>query len=370
MYRVDMNGTPFLINSLTVKQSAFLSHDKAATINPTNLFGIMGNAAHFDKEGVIKSAIGEHIERTSLYINLSTGYEMGKAEAFSLITGEKYHIPMQRIFLSYSNPTESKPTFNDSCGVGSHLSSNKAIESAFLEFIERQSLILNWLTASKGDKYNWRDFRSKRIKYLSEETFNFIDELYLVDISIHRSVFVIYVLAFGDKYMGLGIAAHWNLETATYNALKEVYQCFHGKKNKEFAVKENRIKEKIISINDPHYYSKFFFNNYNSKKLKALYSYLINSESKSIENNRETVNTGRDDFSEKISVVSRDLGIDILVSFIPTVSRKIKTKIVKVFSVDAFPHMNTTLYNPELFPICKQINAYSFPNKYKPIPFP
>ncbi|GAB3810271.1 YcaO-like family protein [Virgibacillus kimchii] len=115
-----------------------------------------------------------------------------KLLSFNLTDGKIQKTNADRIFLL------DGAIFNDTCGVASHLSSEKVIESAFYEFFERQCLVYRWLTKTPGKKVDIYLINNKQIDHLYNKAFNFVDDLYIIDISLHHSVKVILTIGIGE----------------------------------------------------------------------------------------------------------------------------------------------------------------------------
>lgn len=373
-YHVNFKAPSFVPMSLRVNRSIFLAQHCSAKIDGPSVKGIGGFSTHFKIFDTLKAAIGEHIERTSLYIN-SGNFKSEKCVAFNLITGEVIEVPTSRILLNFDSKIfkgkKINDDYNDSCGVASYLDSSSAITKAFLEFFERQSLIYNWLTQSEGSRIDTSRIDNPKLHSILKKTFHFIDELYIVDISIHPSINVALSLGIGEHYMGMGVSANWDLEKAVMDSIEEMFQCFSFLKNKHYTTHQDNLqnKQKLRSVDEynPHYYADYFFTHFDPPKLRRAYSYLIDSSKiKKITDKRYIPKN----FTERILQISRDLDLNIYACFIPTVKRGLKTKIVKVFSPEGYPHMNTKKINPMDYPITHSLGRTKFPNLYKPLPFP
>lgn len=363
-YHVNFNAPPFVPMSLLVNRSIFLGQHCSATIYAPSVKGIGGYSTQFRISDTIKAAIGEHIERTSLYINAGN-FKSEKCVAFNLITGEVIEVPASRILLNYNSKIfkgkEINDDYNDSCGVASYLDSSSAITNAFLEFFERQSLIYNWLTQSKGSRIDLSSIENPKLRSIIKKSFHFIDEFHIIDISIHPSINVALSLGIGEHYMGMGVSANWDLEKAMMDSIKEMFQCF------SINLQTDRQKLRSGDEYDSDYYFKYLFTHFDPQKLRQAYSYLIDSPKiKNITDKRNFP----DNFTDRILQISQDLDLNLYACFIPTVKRGLKTKIVKVFSPEGYPHMNTKKINPMDYHITHSLGRTEFPNLYKPLPFP
>ena len=373
MYHVKIRPTPFIPDLLYIKRSLFAADYCAVTIRELTEKGITGHSVHSNVARALKAAAGEHIERTSLYINTGN-FPSDKTKGFNLATGELVEIPTSHILLSrdskvFQNSEPSSLGFSDSSGVASHLNSYSTIKAAFLEFFERQSLVYNWITQSPGCQVQPAEMENHLIQTACKKASHFVDELYFIDISIHPDLHVILALGFGEHYMGLGIAADWDLEEAVISSLDELFQCFGFLKNKNYTEptedlqrRDNKRDNREV---DPHYYSNYFHSHFTPKKLKEAYDYLLKSNKTKTNKQKLPLN-----LAERIARISNDLNIQIIGCFIPTVKRGIKTKIIKVLSPEGYPHMNTSILNPEEYAITHSLGATHFPNMHQMLPFP
>src|SRR5699024_3091077 len=161
--------------------------------------------------------------------------------------------------------------FNDSSGVASHQNSNLVLKSAFLEYIERQSLIYNWLTATSGVRIDIDSINDHHINKLIKNTYNFVDILHIVNISIHNSIYVILCIGYSEEYVSVAIAADWDLNHAISSSLQEFLQTFGNKINKSYLddraynYQQTSKNKKKIDENDPHLYGTIFMDNYGNK---------------------------------------------------------------------------------------------------------
>lgn len=356
-----------------MKRSIFAADYCAVTIRELTESGITGHSVHSNVTQALKAAAGEHIERTSLYINTGN-FTSEKTKAFNLVTGEIAEVPTSRILLNrdsriFRDKEPASLGFSDSCGVASHLNSYAAIKAAFLEFFERQSLVYNWITKSPGFQVQPAEMENQTIQTACKKASHFVDELYFIDISIHPDLHVILALGFGEHYMGLGIAADWDLEEAVIGSLDELFQCFGYLKNKNYTDATDNLQRRERKQDnreyDPHYYSNYFHSHFTPEKLKEAYDYLIKNHKPKID-----IQELPNHLVERIARISKDLNIQILGCFIPTIKRGVKTKIIKVLSLEGYPHMNTAIIDPEEYPITHSLGTTHFPNRHRMLPFP
>jgi ribosomal protein S12 methylthiotransferase accessory factor YcaO len=374
MFEKKRQTGPFLIDKLIVMRSNFLGSPVKSKIVPSYEFGCQGDSTTFNSNHSIKATLGEHLERTSVYTN-NGRYVQNEIYGYDITNDREVKIPLKKILLCYhSNVIKNEITksdFNDSCGIASHKYSDKAINNAFLEFMERQSFIINWLSQSKGKIINKNIISELNLDLLYKMCFNYVDEVLMYDISIHNDVSVVLSIGIGEQYFGLGLSADWTLKGAIQGSLEEMFQFFSDKKNKYTVSKDLKHKnEEVLSLdfNDPHAYSKYLFS-FNSNEIANAYSYLQKSD-ETVSRSESSFNSKNSNIYNKIKDIGRELGIEIIIASINRFNKNVPIKIVKVLSFSGFPHMRTDLLMPEENKLMKNIGIVSFPNKGKLIPFP
>ncbi|GGK07436.1 hypothetical protein GCM10007063_32460 [Lentibacillus kapialis] len=368
MYKVK-RGVPFLINQLQVVRSIFQNDDYTnVIISSSGKTGINGAAVSPSIKKALKAAFGEHLERTSLYLN-SVSFSKNSILAYDITNDYVEKMPLERILLTYGSHLfkGKNPEFNDTCGVGSHTNSFYSIESGFLEFIERQSIIFNWLTAKEGEKVNISTFDKKStIKAINKVT-NYVDNIYSFNISLSSNVFVILSIGVGKKNIGIGLAADWEAEDAFLSTLNEMFQFFGNQKNKY----EHNDVEKNYSFNtpleegDPQYYLKYFMKYFNKDNLLKEYSYLF--ESSQLEDYKKYKPVNVEELTRFIRKIGNELMIDIKMAYIPSRIKHTPIKIAKFLTNDGFPHMKTEIINTKNITLLEREFT---PNKGKFLPFP
>ncbi|MCA1063899.1 YcaO-like family protein [Rossellomorea sp. AcN35-11] len=373
MYKVPFNSTPFLIKELQVFRSIFRGNHVKVNVKAANEGGIEGSSTSFSINNSIKAAFGESLERTSLYLNsgnIKSNYLLG----YDFLTDRVKKVHLERILLCHHSPVfkGQELDFNDSCGVASHTDSFKAIEAAFLEFIERQSFVYNWLTKSKGTRIdNKKTMRSHRLKHLMERSQNYIDEVHSFNISLSNEVNVILSLGIGEKHVGIGLSGGWTEEEALYGSLKEMYQFFGFQRTKyEIELTDSNSFGRLLYSNnideeDPHYYAKSFLSNFGAHKLQEEYSYLFESEYSDLNSPKAPENMS--ELTKRVKATSEELDMDTILTFIPSKIQGTPIKIVKFLTERGFPHMKTESIEPDKIFLLKN---KSTPNKGRLLPFP
>ncbi|MFX3618332.1 MAG: YcaO-like family protein [Sporolactobacillus sp.] len=362
------------IKELFLYNSIFLNNFNVTRIVPYSRgdqgFSLSNGVGHS-----IKSALGEHLERISVYKNnflLDNDY----IKAYSFKEGSTKKVPAYYVSLIHDTP-ESKNFYTDTSGVASHTNSNQLITNSFLEFVERQSLVFSFLTEDPGlivpENY------TRLIKNFSSKARQYIDNIIINDISIFDDVFVILIVGLGTKYHGIGLGSGLTLDDAIFSAFREFFCFFWDMPTKELTdqgnesqiqtVNDDRINQLFLAKNDPYVYSSIFSKLVNSKYLYNKFSYLV-------ENNNRTIVEEKDNIDHKgiIELILKFVDkfqIDILLSYIPFDKLNLSNKMIKIFSIDGYPHINTLMIDPNKYKMSfiKDVNQ-KFPNSRKYLPFP
>jgi predicted nucleic-acid-binding protein len=348
-------GNPFMGNVVIVNRSNFLNETKQAFASTSINSSVTGHNSHFKLKNVIKSAIGEWIERASLFNDEYKDQDL--LLALNILNGEI--IEVEKDYILFKETTR----FNDSCGVASHLNSDSVIKSGFYEYFERQSLVFNWLTESEGIIINYKDINHDYINHLINANKKFVDELYIFDISLHKSIKVIMALGFGQYYKSVGMSANFSSEQAIIGALEEMLQTFG----------QNWTKGYVDEINNDKNYQKMdayleYYHRLKPDEMKEKYSYLINSKEEIQIND---FLSHKNIFStHNLKKISDDLNLQPYCTFIPPFYEGVNTKIIRVFSLDGYPHMHPPAFSEKETFLTFNKDVKDFPNAYKPIPFP
>ncbi|HCX49248.1 MAG TPA: hypothetical protein DG757_09480 [Bacillus sp. (in: Bacteria)] len=346
---LDTRDAPYLRGTFTIDKTIYLKDIKQTFISAKGA-GIPGHSAGINFSSVTKPAIGEFIERQSLFYNYKKNNM--QMSAFRLINGDEILVPADKmVFIE---------NFNDSCGVASHLNSKDAILNAFLEFFERQSFIYTWITASQGTLIPDGFIKNNKTTVLYEILNSFVNDIYLFEISLHPIIKVVFGLGIGKYHKATGLSAAFTLEEAIESSLKEMVQCISQKYNKRdidyFESFDKNDKNDIYV----QYYEQFTPNEFLNE-----FSFLFNRCSKSLISTDKVSN-----INEAIEIIEKELEIEIYCSLIPTFYKGFRTKIVKVFSPNGYPHMLPVKFDESTTKLVFNKSNKKFPNAYKQIPFP
>lgn len=301
-----------------------------------------------------KKVMSEFFEREVL-VNINSDYEEEKTVGY-------LNQPAQRKFPS--NLLIFKDTFVDSCGMAAHTSSEEVIKSAFLEFFERQSFIVNYLSEGRADSLSIDNYLNQKEidRYIRE----YVDETRYFNISLSDKVYVILCIGFGSsKCIGLGTA--FNLEVALYKSQIEALQYFATDYSKHNSLE--RVSEKSTYRNTSKDYYHKQFENLSSKKFKKSYAYLLNNSDLSNISHKKSDEYSLDIF-EFIDICKEKFNMNPMIGLFKTDRKIPHLKVVKVFDKNWFPHMNPTLYKEKIYQYVEQSIDVTLKRNVDYIPFP
>ncbi|UHA74284.1 YcaO-like family protein [Paenibacillus sp. 481] len=350
------NVTPFIGKDWVVDRSIFTNSHSQVFLTSSNILAAYGHNSHFNFSGVLKSAIGEWIERSTITRNF---HKNDKLEALNLISGETIQVDSDTVYFIDGS------SFNDSCGLASHLNSKDVIEASYMEFFERHSLIYNWLTKSNGIQIDCTHVKNERINNIMNKVHHFIDELYLFNISLHNSIYVVFALGFGEKYKSLGLKASLKAEDAIYGAIEELQQTFanHWTKNNV------NNYEQYGQDKQADMYLKYY-ESLSPLEMKDEFSYLWEGMTDCCSFEEFIQKESIQSLPKVMKQVADDLNLIPYSAFVPCLYDGFKTKIIKILSPNGYPHMYPVLFNERQTKLCFNKGTSEFPNAYRQIPFP
>lgn len=188
-------------------KNKFLEHNYTSVIKMSSNPTISGFMVNKSLRETLLSSIGEFKERQTLY-SYGNYVEGGKIKLLNLYDG------------SIEERLYSKDTakfFFDSTGCACHINSEKVVDNAFFEFIERQVYIFTYLTKSEVKllefTFDIEDIIPHKYKHLNFYNLSPLDSLFVI---------LAYGWIEGKIYISLG--ASNSLEGAIKKAIKEIEQ--------------------------------------------------------------------------------------------------------------------------------------------------
>ncbi|QDQ01666.1 hypothetical protein FOH38_14930 [Lysinibacillus fusiformis] len=363
---MKLNESPFLLRNFSVKSKLFLdSYVYAQMYTITD--AAKGFGLRYNKISAIKAGLGEHIERVCAVSNFTKQEVINSypvIDCFNLLTGECAKVQADKIFLNFDLPmfkdVDTNNHFNDSCGLASHITSMEAIEGGLKEFIERQSLVTNWLTRSPGEKVSFpllKEKSSQNIKLLNmiKLAENMSDAIFSFNISLIEGIYVILTIGTKGIAFSSGVGTDSLLEKAIENSLNEYLMILES----------SLIKEQINLKGSTDKYAVNFYS-LTGKEFLESFKYLLEGEDRLSE---LSYSSKKNNMENWILNLNKKYGLNIFACYLPHPIKQINSKVVKIFSPEGFPHIDTELFDPEEFEISKHLIGKNFYNKYKSIPF-
>lgn len=368
-----MIGKSGLIDTFYMHQSIFTNTINSFEVFNENEEGINGSSQKLYKKKVAKAALGEHIERTSLYKN-TVFRKQKKIPAFNVKNFEQASVDFKYVNLSFNDSyffdedEDMNYYYNDSSGVGSHIYSDEAIKSGFFEFIERQSLVYSFLTKKPGKRIPLDYLYGKEIYDIYRIVLNYFECVELFEISFFDDVFVVLSKSVKGKRIGMGLSASTNIFEAIQKSLEELLACsFKNLPYKYGDIEQGMYKAVEVKENDPHFYGNYFFSVMDTETLDENYKYLGEKKINFVD--REKI--CKDNIIKIMNKFSNLFNIDLLIVYIPVENIQYPNKVLKIWSKDAFPHILNQKIKPNLYSLSKNIEGIvHFPNEGKYLPFP
>lgn len=318
-------------------KSRYLKDLKYVNIQSEITEGISGNCVGHNLSHTMLAAMGEYFERETMeYWDFSSDMK-----GFSLRTGKEKNLRI-----------EDLEVLSDSCGVASHTCVRAAFENALTEFIERQSLIFNYLSKSPGKLI----LEPEKLCEIPKEYKKF----HFFDISLISSCYV--VLGFGEIegnfYIGLGSSQ--SISKALKKCIKEINQFYitkYIKNNIKIIVKDK--EEGIINYNN-------IFSSFTSEQLCKAYSYLNNAERREI----FCVNKAAEPKKDMIEELYIKYKIDPYMIFMDGPRDNLNQTIIKIFDLNWFPNMCPYMFTDTIYNFVEKITGKTLDRNCTVIPFP
>lgn len=366
---IEAKGSPFIVKSLRFRRSPFLDTPKHCAVESHVHQDIHGFSVNLNTGKLLKAAIGEYLERLAAFKCLHKNTSSRPTfKAVSILNGTTIEIPASSVLLNYSLPifngvdeSEKFHFFSDSCGTAAHLESERVIEKAYLEFIERQSFIHTWLAKRPGKRIPLESLQfdnekvAKRIGFLKEN----LDNIQCFDISLVEDVKVILTIGYNSSVFSAGLSADWDLCKAVESSLNEFTMVLEGSIYNNHYLIDRRYESRNVYV--------AYFYSMKVEEFIESYEFLLTSSDKDVDSSISTFNNVG--VFESIKNFNSKFNIQLYTIQFPVPISDTFVKIVKVVSPDVYPHMQTELFDPEDYAISTKMGDSVFPNKYKKIPF-
>lgn len=375
LIKSPIKGSPFPIDNLKINQSSFRENLVFANVSKDPALDV-GSGAGFGVREALYTSLGEYLERLTQR-KPSHKIKTSTLSSFNINTNEIEELPLEEILIFDPQifDAETKVKWNDSTGAAFHTETVSLIESSFFEFIERQSLVFNWLTESPGKKIDLKDFSfDKKIKRMTSSLYSYFNNIYVFEISIHEKCPVVISIGIGENFKSVGMGVGWSVTEAIYGSLKENLQGIsHMIPNHLFDINPMILKDyedQKIPEKEEMYYADYF-DSLSPKDLEKEYSYLI--EKSSVHLNYADLGS-RPNQEECLSVlkkIAEDLSVHLKICFIPSIIEDLPGSVIRIIGQGAFPHIKTDDLDPTLYSI-NGINKFEeskIPNRGRMVPF-
>lgn len=362
-------GSPFFVKGLSIRRSVFGSTPTQVGLTASGPRETEGHATSMNRTHAGRAALGELVERYSMSVK-APSVKSYSLPGFNLSTGETLEVPLHQVYYGDARtlfpPGEQRPYWNDSVGGASHRDSRSVLESAWFEFIERQSLIYNWLTQSPGSAIA-EEQMAMDTRMMFRRLRGYFEEIRAFDISLHPEVCVAVVMGFGETYMGIGVGAHWRTPTAVRSALRELLAQIMG--YRLGAYPENSLQRVEQTEQTSNIYVRNFYDNYSPKRLREAFRYLMGSAA-SPRSEPDAGGVERNDMMSRLEEICRSFSVEPIVVRVPACRDDSTTRVIKMTSIGGYPHMRCDVLVPEEHAISFHRGETVFPNRGLLIPFP
>lgn len=317
--------------------------------------------------------MGEYIER---YVQSTVSHKVKDKyqQAFNINSQKIEKVNILDMIMPKYNLFEENDGIEwcDSSGTAFHTSSIEAIDSAFLEFIERQSLIYSWLLRVPGKKMDL-SFYSENDKQIEKAYRNlkgyFID-IKSYEISLTEKCKVVITVATSKMEKSIGLGAAWNIRTAIFKSLKETFQFVSHKSPAHLNVFYDDRKEEFCDDEKGLHVYMDYFNELSVNDVKEAYDFL-NGDDYYLSNKYEHLENRPSDneYIIKMKSIAEDLGIELLITYIPSSIESLPGYVVKIIGKGSFPHIKTDIIDPYKYTIKNIHKSELIPNEGIMIPF-
>ena len=326
--------------SFNIDATAFKNDLKNITCYK-NLYyaNIVGNAIRNTTYDAALCAIGEVYERSALieYNHIQNRL----IKSFSLLDNTVYSFSLDEL--------KQKAIFFDSCGCAAHVNSNKCLENAFFEFLERQSFIFWYLSKGKSykvDKNILHKYNSYNIYYNNFECY---------EISLLESYYVVFFIGELKGKISVSLGSGKNLKIAIVSALNELHQMYSSI--------HNGIK---IDDTKPKDYSEIYLS-IAPERIKKAFEF-INENAETYSNRTEKRYSS---IYNEVKLLNKKYKMTPLVSFLPLKETRINNiKVCKVFDLNWFPSLLPKTFDKKTYDFIEAVTGKILDRRCTYIPFP
>ena len=328
--------------SINIKKSTYLNDYRYCIFNDViNNLTIGSGISNQSIKKAILIALGEFYERESLFYMCDEVPIINSELILGYSLAQKKIIKIDKKYKNY--------IFSDSCGDASHSKSSFCEKNALREFIERQSLIYNYLSKAKGKRIILnKDIQIKNI-------LNEFKNVYIYNVSLIDNFYVILATAdYNDKFL-IGANSSSNKDEAINGAIKEMYAC-------KISCNSNMDTQNKKNLDYCDLYTSI-----PTEKLRAAYSYL---KEKSDICYYDELNSYEFDVKSMCRELYDEYKINPILFYMPSTRNIGNLKVAKFFDFNWFPSLNPNQFTPEIYDFVEQATDTELDRKCNFIPFP
>ncbi|MBQ7612776.1 MAG: YcaO-like family protein [Spirochaetaceae bacterium] len=334
-----------MYNFFSQDTTSFKTDLKNATcIKSTQNFDAIGSAIRNEKRSASLCAIGEAYERYGLMQYNCVPSKKVMAVSLLDMSVREFDINFLR----------EQGILFDSCGCAAHVNSTDCIEKAFLEFIERQSFILWYL--SKGKSYSLpTDFLD-----LHAELTSVFSDARAYELSLLDSRYVVFLIGKIKDIISVSLATANDLMSACEGTVNEIYQMHESIITNSFTKQNSTTSGKASDYGDAYFMvaPEKIANAYRSIEQKAL--------SISLRPSSQCVN-----LTDEVKELNKKYGMNPYVMFLPTQETNDNNiKVCKVFDLNWFPNLLPKTYHTRIYDYIESATGLKLDRACTYIPFP
>ncbi|WEV43867.1 YcaO-like family protein [Lactobacillus sp. ESL0684] len=357
-----------LIKKILVSNSIFEKDTVSVNILGSSL-NLKGSATNQSMYNAFLASLGEFTERA---VELSFPEGFNKIVSYDLLNNKiisKNYI--DGFLLRNKDDFFNLSTFGDSSGSAFFTNIKMAIEKAFFEFIERQSLVYSFLTKSPGFKVDNNLIANSMKNYRGYD----FTTLYVNNISLVDNVVVILIVGVNNNSYNIGLGTGYTYKQAISKALSEAMGTRPNKitsyKIKEREQELDSLDADLCNLSSIQVsYDSIFFDNLTPNFVKKRYSYL--DEGNEVHNIKTQNPMKNNTIIKNIKIVASELQIEPQIMFLGSGPSKTKSGyVIKISAPGCYPHIFNSLLDPLKYKISFFKNKKGiFPNAFKYLPFP
>jgi hypothetical protein len=328
------------VNVVFNKSKYINEYDNLSIIDNHNP-SVSGHSNKLKKKERYLSSIGEYYERKACFCQFSKNGLCKNMIGLNLIDNSTFVVNKFEV--------DKQVYFSDTCGCACFVNSADAIERAFFEFVERQSLIISYLT---------KTFKYKIVleENLKREIIPFqLNYLKFYNISLIDSIFIVISIGIYNGKVNISLGAGYDIVSAIKKSVTEAMQI-----HLYYDLIE-RYLLKHTNSNKKDYFE--YFMNIDPNRIKKAYEFL--DESKVFYLNKKHKNNNS--FSKAVKELNNKYKIEPILFFL---SNKDSFKVAKIVDFKWFPSLSPRAISEEKIRNIENITGLQIDRNCNFIPFP